>query len=73
MIIILTSRKGRVYEVENNSNYSVVLDKLNWLINHLEGLGYMLVEESKYCYEFANRKGWRYGVMIANDYIKLKP
>ncbi len=75
MIILLTSKgvnKNRVYEIMNSSNYSTILDKLNWLIGHIEDLGYMLVQESSHTFEFANKGGWRFGLTLADEYTQIK-
>lgn len=69
MVIILSNIKGKVYEVIDDPNYSKVLDKLNWLISHLEDLGYMLVKETSHVFNFADSRGWRYVVMLADDYV----
>lgn len=74
MIIVLTSKgtnRNRVYEVTNEINYSKALDKLNWLLEHIEGLGYMLLKQTSHTFEFFNKKGeWRFGVMLADGWIK---
>ena len=68
MIIVLTSSKGKVYEVIDSDDLVELYNKWDWLKNHLEDLGYMMIKEESDICEFANSKGWRYAIMLGERF-----